>query len=44
MQRLRAVVADPHRNATVIEELPDVVRVHARNIEARESDAGLPDP
>jgi hypothetical protein len=35
MQRLCTVVADPHRDATVIEELPDVVRVHAGNIEAR---------
>ena len=41
VQGLRAVVADPHRDAAVVEELADVVRVHALDHEAREPDARL---
>jgi len=40
VQRLRAVMSGPHRDAQVIENLADVVRVHARDIE-RDSAAAV---
>ena len=36
VQRLRAVVPDAHGDAAGVEELPDVVRVHAVDVEARQ--------
>ena len=39
VQRRGAVVPDAHRDAAGVEELPDVVRVHAVDVEGGESDA-----
>ena len=41
VQGLRAVVPDAGRDATVIEELTDIVRMDAGDVEAREADPGL---
>ncbi len=44
MQRLGAVVSDAHGDAEVVEELPDIVRMDAGHVEAREPHARQVDP
>ena len=42
VQRLGAVVADPHGDAPAVQELADVVRVDAGDVECRQADPLLP--
>ena len=41
MQWLRAVVPDAYRDAAIVQELPNVVRVDPDYVETRQSNPGL---